>query len=711
MIPEINPYNNYRGDSVATKFDYDFLIQDASQLIVQKITEDDVAINLVNNVDYEIKEIGNVNGGYINFPLASSEHSILTEKETISLQLTLPFEQESEYGQSSMLNLGSLEFSLDYLTRLCQILKRQMERSVKANEGNDIIDITLPPPKANNTFAWNEDCSALVNYDIIGENNAFKSEMVEEFQSARDEFNATIATNKQEILDIQEDYEQENNAKFESYQYELDAKFETVADAANRINELDNDLAIATNAAEKATQEAQNAKEQAEIATNKADEILNVKDELEAEIGTKANVDLSNLSEVGEKHFLGKSQITNCLTEIPQRIKYTLVDGVLTILAGSIAIVPYGIEDLTAQYPIGSTFLHENFKVTDTQFSDGKFFVWVELVNDLSPVAIGTDTRMIMLMYDGTISTSAIQFVGSGALSSADGSKGRWYDTTTNLIKEKKNDAWNANTYLSFPFMVCQADGTNFTSVDEVFNGMGYIGSTIWIDKGVKGLAPNGRNEDGSLKNEEWNTDKLITRTIDSSRNSNSQLFAVNSNEPVEGIAIGSLAITDFSYDPKENRNYQIGANLKKEWRYTPIAVNATLTNGVISNFKPKQPFRAVDYNDFQTLNNNALLDSDKSTISGWGFPSDKTTSFTLGASGSSYTAPANGWFQVNKTATAATQSLIFYASIAKTVFSTGNGQRVVNSIPVRKGQTCKIDYSLGGATNEFKFIYAEGEK
>ena len=64
----------------------------------------------------------------------------------------------------------------------------------------------------------------------------------QEFQSARDEFNTTIATNKQEILDIQNDYEQENNAKFVAFQDELNTKFETVADAANRINDLDSDL-------------------------------------------------------------------------------------------------------------------------------------------------------------------------------------------------------------------------------------------------------------------------------------------------------------------------------------------------------------------------------------------------------------------------------------------------------------------------------------
>ena len=58
----------------------------------------------------------------------------------------------------------------------------------------------------------------------------------------------------------------------------------------------------------------------------------------------KANKDLDNLTEAGEKHFVNKSQITNCLLEVPQRIKLELNDGVLTLKAGSEVIVPNGFE-------------------------------------------------------------------------------------------------------------------------------------------------------------------------------------------------------------------------------------------------------------------------------------------------------------------------------------------------------------------------------
>ncbi len=153
MIPEVNPYNNYRGDGVATKFDFDFYIQNGSQLIVEKIDENDVAIRLEENIDYEIAIIDDEIAGFINFPIEDSRYGVLQENETLSLQLTLPFEQISEYGQSSLLDLNSIEFSLDYLTRLCQILRRQMERSLKVNEGSNATPEDLLESVNNNAVA------------------------------------------------------------------------------------------------------------------------------------------------------------------------------------------------------------------------------------------------------------------------------------------------------------------------------------------------------------------------------------------------------------------------------------------------------------------------------------------------------------------------------------------------------------------------------
>lgn len=136
MIPDKNPYNNWNGNGSTTTFDFDFYIEDETQLAVYHTNSKGVQTLLKYGTDYSINELQNENGSFINFPLASSTYSVLSENEVISLCLTLPITQENPYSKSSYLNLEALEYSLDYLTRICQIISRQMERSVKTQEGS-----------------------------------------------------------------------------------------------------------------------------------------------------------------------------------------------------------------------------------------------------------------------------------------------------------------------------------------------------------------------------------------------------------------------------------------------------------------------------------------------------------------------------------------------------------------------------------------------
>lgn len=242
-----------------------------------------------------------------------------------------------------------------------------------------------------------------------------------------------------------------------------------------------------------------------------------------------------------------------------------MVDGTLTLKAGSVVIVPYGVEDLTAQYPKGATFLHENYKVYDTQFADDKFFVWVEIQNDI-PCACGNPgARLVFVGRDGSCYDSNSSIVISGPTPSKETANTRWYDTSENLLKEYTGSEWVLpESYLSFPFALATADDNKiFTSIDQVFNGMGYIGSTVWVDKGVKGLIPNGRNEDGSLRNIEYETSTIATQTLGVETTGS---FSLNIGP--DGIVTGTSCFEAGQF-------------------YS--------TNGVITSFQPKQPFRAVD--------------------------------------------------------------------------------------------------------------------
>lgn len=97
----------------------------------------------------------------------------------------------------------------------------------------------------------------------------------------------------------------------------------------------------------------------------------------------------------------------------------------------------------------------------------------------------------------------------------------------------------------------------------------------------------------------------------------------------------------------------------------------------------------------------------------GFGFPSNRYDDLELGASGTTYTAPANGYFYVGK-ATAAVNQFLNFTNVTRnyeeTIQPYVSGAIMRNFFPVQKGDICAINYNASGATNIFRFIYAEGE-
>lgn len=99
--------------------------------------------------------------------------------------------------------------------------------------------------------------------------------------------------------------------------------------------------------------------------------------------------------------------------------------------------------------------------------------------------------------------------------------------------------------------------------------------------------------------------------------------------------------------------------------------------------------------------------------LQSYSLPSDKDIDLTLGASGSTYTAPANGWVHIDKTATATGQYIALInimTKINEIKIAVQAGNTLTGYIPVSKDETIRVDYTSGGKTNQFRFYYAEGE-
>lgn len=94
---------------------------------------------------------------------------------------------------------------------------------------------------------------------------------------------------------------------------------------------------------------------------------------------------------------------------------------------------------------------------------------------------------------------------------------------------------------------------------------------------------------------------------------------------------------------------------------------------------------------------------------------SDRYDDLELKASGSTYTAPANGWFWIQKLSSSTGQYLTpvikdSNGNIKYTLTSqpTAAGYDAEILAPVSKGDVISIGYSVGGATKSFRFIYAK---
>lgn len=376
--------------------------------------------------------------------------------------------------------------------------------------------------------------------------------------------------------------------------------------------------------------------------------------------------DGTNLSWRNEQ--VGYNQITNCITEIPQDIKLEINNGIITLKAGSkvyngngvLKTTTTDISSVNANYD-GQVLiaLSKDFDVLLTGFVPG------ETVSELP-----TSTASFKIYYNTT-------------------DKKCYLDTT---------DGWQE---CSLPIALGTSTVSSWVSIDQVFNGFGFVGSTIFALPGIKGLSPNGNDSlTGIKKNNIISIENILTYTCPNiTANVILDLYA-------NKIAINSQAFdkptTDLIFfDEINNYNYA-GLGISNDiW-----VGSARIENGKIVLFNPKHPISLIDKNDSSWVAQQAM-------------PSKKYINLELGISGTVYTAVANGYIQLVKQATAANQYLVAYdTNLPSTTVDENtiaikwstSGLNDVLYFPVRKGQQFIIGYTFGGQTIAFRLIFAQGE-
>lgn len=258
--------------------------------------------------------------------------------------------------------------------------------------------------------------------------------------------------------------------------------------------------------------------------------------------------------------------ITNCLLEVPQNINLQIIDGTLTLKAGSIGIFPNGFE------ADGRTRKFDYLPVPSDKTSKPAYTRTNGIVFTNRSFSIFADYPHA---YSGPTAPTGEQYM-------------LWYDTANNLVKRTADSGatWISDHSLPYGLVNCGANG--YTEITQVFNGMGFIGSTVWVDKGVEGLAPKLRNADGTLNNVKVSSSRVQIYT-----NTDSTWSATN---------VGYVLTVTNSLDRRTQSTYNAMRNINVtingvEEVFCKLA-DCTIVNGTITTFSPVLPFRAADAQD-----------------------------------------------------------------------------------------------------------------
>ena len=184
---------------------------------------------------------------------------------------------------------------------------------------------------------------------------------------------------------------------------------------------------------------------------------------LVSDLEGKANIALTN-----------SPYTTNRILEIPQDIKLELNNGTLTLKAGSKVYFGSKSDPLTisTDLTIGRSSNNAEFIMINSDGLSANYWSPTKCYSGSTPPTV-TGTALYYNTNDG-----------------------HCYYTTDGGAN------WTQSG-MSLPIcLITQQASTPYVlSIDQIFNGFGYIGSTVFALPGVKVQIPDGRNDDGSCKN------------------------------------------------------------------------------------------------------------------------------------------------------------------------------------------------------------------
>ena len=585
----------YIGNGVTTEWGFDFPIQKHSELKVYLKRSGMPQVLLEEGVDYSF-----VTENTIAFPIKTGEAK-LHAADVLALQRESVFESEYNFSNQQRLEPEEVMHADDNLERQIQELKRDSESSIKVLPTSSVDPTTLVEhvervygsvdnidTVANDKANLDKVAGSITNVNTVSGDiesvknvaNNIKSVVVDATNIA------DIKTVARSIANVNKTAGSINNVNVVAPSI---SSVNTVAANISSVNTAASNMAAikaAPTAASNAAKSAANAANSATISANSAIWAEGTDAQVAALGGVHSSKGWAQQSTSVNISLTNTPYTTNRILEIPQDIKLELNNGTLTLKAGS------------AYYKCDGNFT----KTTTSQ--------------DYSITNVSNGTRLVFFTGSGFDIPNVID-CNSGSSEPTTGNK--WFNTNNYILYSGSSGNWQQKTNYSLPLAIITVSGGAITSIDQVFNGFGYIGSTVFALPGVKVQAPNGKNKDGTYNSSVYTISTVFTLTIDANWGTFDIILARTSLNKWPNVVNGSVGTRYNS----ENNYYEVYNAGKSKWVPLPMQlviakVEADTTSPYrITSFEPYTVDSVVNSNEFYQLKDKAVTTDTVQTISG----------------------------------------------------------------------------------------------
>lgn len=577
----------YIGNGVTTEWGFDFPIQKHSELKVYLKRSGMPQVLLEEGVDYSF-----VTENTIAFPIKTGEAK-LQAADVLAMQRESVFESEYNFSNQQRLEPEEVMHADDNLERQIQELKRDSESSIKVLPTSSVDPTTLVEhvervygsvdnidTVANDKANVDKVAGSISNVNTVAGD-------IESVKTVENNIESVVidATNISDIKTVAGSIANVNKTAGSIDNVNVVApsisSVNTVATNISSVNTAASNMAAiqyAPTAADNAAQSAANAANSATISANSAIWAEGTDAQVQALGGVHSSKGWAEQSTSVNISLTNTPYTTNRILEIPQDIKLELNNGTLTLKAGSKVYVPNGAGTFNA-VTIASD--------VSTQRQDSQDCIaWYN-----------TDTGTIqlfpsILFYSGTTAPSGYPFMF-------------WYDTTSNKCKVTSDSGSTWVEGQSFPICVVSTDGTKISAIKQVFNGIGYIGSTVFVLPGVKVQIPNGRNADGTCKSIKYTNSSVKKNQQVGNKNSVNLVLATSG---IDGSKV---------YDYDEKTNYCFRNDTGAIYKDRIIIGKISVSSDRITSLKPFTVDSVVNSNEFYQLKDKAVTTDTTQTISG----------------------------------------------------------------------------------------------